>query len=332
MERNWLFELLIRVSRTTVSPSRSLIWQVYQCLRPYVSIYRLRCTDTEYIHINCRCFIVWGQFSMSRTCALDRWETLKPSSLRLGSCRFTCSLVCCSSGDKHRWVPGKRCAIYRLALIYALWSIYWKLPNILETGGYCSAVLNKQWNQWLWRCGVTWWQSDTPVWRKRALQLRCRQVGQKVHTESEYRYGTCAGPPKPWIGKIIITLLRFLKSPVPTREHKERTTATVHRPASTWAGRFIPSTHRRPWELWNRPAFLTSSPPTVYPCGKIQVYLHFIILRASSSSLSSPLQVMVTRGNRTDTTSLSPGWKPPNLTRTPGKDNGQVILPNHRAT
>ncbi len=33
-----VFELFARVSKTTVSPSRSLISRVNQCLRPYVSI------------------------------------------------------------------------------------------------------------------------------------------------------------------------------------------------------------------------------------------------------------------------------------------------------
>lgn len=47
-----MFEFLIRVSKTTVSPSRSLISQVNQCLRPYVSIYQPQCADKRSIHIN----------------------------------------------------------------------------------------------------------------------------------------------------------------------------------------------------------------------------------------------------------------------------------------
>lgn len=202
-------------------------------------------------------------------------------------------------------------------------SMYWKLGDMglpfwanSETNGFDAAESHG--GRVTHLCGA-----------ERALQLHYRQVEQKVHTEAGRRYGTCAGPRKQWIGKIIITLLRFLKTPVPTRDHRERTTVTVRRPASTWAGRFTPSTHRRPWEPWNRPAFLTLFPLTVYPCGTIQVCLSFIILRASTSSLSRRLLATVTRGNRADITSLFPGWKPPSLTHTPGKDSGQVFLPNH---
>lgn len=62
------------------------------------------------------------------------------------------SPVLTAVGGKHRWVSGKRCGIYRVALIYALFNLLkksHKLQNILETGerwggNYRSAVLSKQ--------------------------------------------------------------------------------------------------------------------------------------------------------------------------------------------
>lgn len=53
-----VFELFTRVSKTTVFPSRSLISQVNQCLRPYISINQPRSAHERYTLIKCPCFIV----------------------------------------------------------------------------------------------------------------------------------------------------------------------------------------------------------------------------------------------------------------------------------
>lgn len=240
-------------------------------------------------------------------------------------CGFTCSLVGANTGG---------CQVN--AAVFTEW--HWftrcvqfteekKIPQAAEYPGNCGAVgpansganglvaAESHGGRVTHLCGAAG-----------ASQLRQRQVEQKVHAEARRRYGTCARPRKPWIGKITITPLRFLKTHVPTRDHTGRTTATARRPASTWAGRCTPPTHRRPWEPWSRPACLTLAPLTVYKCGRTRH--SSTILRGSSSSLSSPPRAMGTRGNRADTTSRSPGWKPPNLTHTPGRDSGQVTPPN----
>lgn len=254
------------------------------------------------------------------------------------TCGLTCSLACCR-GAKHT-VPGKRCGVCRFGIDLRDHSrCMFNLVKAAEYpgngGGGGGGVV--------WVCRF-WTNSETNgsdaaeshgdrVTHLCGAERTPQSVAPAAGTEQKRqgrRYGTCAGPRKQWIGKIIITLLRFLKTPVPTRDHRGRSTATVRRPASTWAGRFTPSTHRRPWEPWSRPAFLTLFPHTVCPCGTIQVCLSFITLRASSSSssslLSRPLLGTETWGNRADITSRFPGWKPPSLTRTAGKDSGQVFL------
>lgn len=159
------------------------------------------------------------------------------------------------------------------------------------------------------------------------------QVGQKGHSEAGRRNGACAAPRETWIGKTTTTLLRFLRTPAPTRDYRRRTTVPVRRRASTWADRSTRSTRLRPWELWTRPTFQISSRLTLYPCGRTRARLSFIILwvcSPSSSRRSPRLLATLTRGSRADIPYLSPGWKPPNPTHTPGKDSGQVIIPKPR--
>lgn len=150
-----------------------------------------------------------------------------------------------------------------------------------------------------------------------------RQAVGTVHVRADGP--AVPGPRQPWIGKIITMPLSFLKTLVSTRGHRVKTTATARRPASIWADRCTRSTHRRPWGPWSRPAFLTLALLSAYPaCGRIQVCLSSTTHRVSSSSPYSPSQAMETQENRADITSLSPGWKPPNLTRISRRDSGQV--------
>lgn len=127
----WLFELLIRVSKTTVSPCRCLIWRVNPCLRPYVSIYRS--ARERDIHINSLIEILRedNRVQQEETPFLSR--ALHHRELLSISYRGRDPPVRClslqSGGGKHRWVPGKRRGIYRAALIYALTAVLFNSPN-----------------------------------------------------------------------------------------------------------------------------------------------------------------------------------------------------------
>lgn len=163
-----VFELFLRVSKTTVSPSRSLIWQFNQCLRPCISIYQPQSGDTDISVYVVDGYNVWEQLYISYTrkgfsfTPFFVWRQVPADS---PVCR------CCSGQTQlGSWSP-KRCGIYRVALIYALTTALFsllkkshKLHNILETKGLRVWLLSKQWNQCPERFRVTWWQSDTPVW------------------------------------------------------------------------------------------------------------------------------------------------------------------------
>lgn len=133
----WLFELLIRVSRTTVSPSRCLIWQVNQCLRPCVSIYRRHCADRAYPYKSsqplCLGTILHGE---KRVFIVRSWllrATLTaPSARRGGPADLHAHLSVAVGGQPHRQVVGKLCGIYRLALIYARTTVPSNLPKAAE--------------------------------------------------------------------------------------------------------------------------------------------------------------------------------------------------------
>lgn len=339
-----MFELFARVSKTTVSPSTSLIWRVNQCLRPYVSIYQPQCAHERYIHIKCRwlCCLRTIQLALREKRAPSRRSWLITPSFAphvegavARSPVFV--VVVAAVGVRHRWMPGKPCDIYRVALIYAL-LFSWlekksshELQNILETGSYRPAVFEQTVKPMAWALQdhmVAEWHLCGAV---RASQLRLRQGELKVYTEVGRRLRcVCVrtGPRQPWIGKITFIPLRFLKTPARTRDHRVMTTTTAARhPASTWAGRSTPSTHRRPWEPWSRPAFLTLLPLTVCRvCGRILACPSSSTTTSTSSNSrpSSRLQATVTPWNRADITCHSPGWKPLNPTHTPGKDSGQV--------
>lgn len=122
-----MFELFARVSKTTVSPSTSLIWRVNQCLRPYVSIYQPQCAHERYIHIKCRwlCCLRTIQLALRENRAPSRRSWLITPSFAphvegavARSPVFV--VVAAAVGVRHRWMPGKPCGIYRVALIYAL--------------------------------------------------------------------------------------------------------------------------------------------------------------------------------------------------------------------
>lgn len=348
-----MFELFARVSKTTVSPSTSLIWRVNQCLRPYVSIYQPQCAHERYIHIKCRwlCCLRTIQLALREIRAPSRRSWLITPSFAphvegavARSPVFVVVAAAAAVGVRHRWMPGKPCGIYRVPLIYAL------LFSWLEKKAHRAAEYPGNWE--LSACRF-WANSETNglgatgshggrvthlCGAVRASQLRLRQVGLKVYAEvgrrlrcvCVYANGPPAdtGPRQPWIGKITFIPLRFLKTPARTRDHRVMTTATAARhPASTWAGRSTPSTHRRPWEPWSRPAFLTLLPLTVCRvCGRNLAYPSSSTTTSTSSNSrrSSRLQATVTPWNRADITCHSPGWKPLNPTHTPGKDSGQV--------
>lgn len=249
-----------------------------------------------------------------------KWP-FKPSS---GSLWFTCLLPwrqvdACKSlfTEWHRFTRGQ--PFCQFTENPTCRRISWKLRVI---------GLSKQWNpmvcalqshmvtEWL-TCVVPWGPRSCTRsrWSRRSTPRQgagCMCAQTAPHTRQR------------WIGKIITTLPWFLKTPASTRDHKVRTTAL--RRASTWADRSTPSTHRRLWEPWSRPASLTLPQLTVYLCGRIQVFLSSTTRRGSSSSLSRMSQVMETRRNRANITYHSPGWKPPNPTHTPGRASGQVIL------
>lgn len=249
---------------------------------------------------------------------------------------FLCTLVSCPLRQTQvdagkRWQSGVDSHAHCCPVQFSEKSH--KLQNILETKRALGQPLKQtvkpmalslqghmaaEWHTCVEPCGPC--SCATDRWSKRSAR----------GDEAQVHSGACAGPgEKPWIGKIIFTPPRCLRTPAPSKDPtRERTTTTARRRASTWAGRATPYTLRPPWGPLNRPACLTSSLLlTVYLWGRNRVYPSSTIPTGFHSS--SPLLGldMERLGSRTDITSLFPGWKPPNLTHTPGRDSGQVIPP-----
>lgn len=135
----WLFELLIRVSRTTVSLSRCLIWQVNQCLRPYVSIYRRQCAEGVYPYKSSQLFVLClgAVLHGEKRVFIVRFWLLRAtltalSAHRGGPTDLHAHLSVAVGGQPHRQVVGKLCGIYRLALIYARTTVPSNLPKAAE--------------------------------------------------------------------------------------------------------------------------------------------------------------------------------------------------------
>lgn len=192
-----MFELFARVSKTTVSPSTSLIWRVNQCLRPYVSIYQPQCAHERYIHIKCRwlCCLRTIQLALREIRAPSRRSWLITPSFAphvegaVARSPVFVVVVAAAVGVRHRWMPGKPCGIYRVPLIYAL------LFSWLEKKAHRAAEYPGNWE--LSACRF-WANSETNglgatgshggrvthlCGAVRASQLRLRQVGLKVYAE-----------------------------------------------------------------------------------------------------------------------------------------------------
>lgn len=86
----------------------------------------------------------------------------------LCACWFTCSLVGANTGG---------CQVNAAVFTEGHW--FTRSVQFTEktpTSGRISWKLrgrgsSKQWSQWVGRCGVTWWQSDTPVWSRGGLAV-----------------------------------------------------------------------------------------------------------------------------------------------------------------
>lgn len=132
-----------------------------------------------------------------------------------------------------------------------------------------------------------------------------------------------------WIGKSTITLLTTCtRTLAPSRDIPTKTTAkTLHR-VCIWVDRLSPSTHHRPWAARTRqilPTLLliTCRPGMIWR-GLIFTFprLHRHLYRRSAVTET----LWTCAGIGTDTICHSRGWSQRNLTRTSGKDSGQVTL------
>lgn len=203
-----MFEFLIRVSKTTVSPSRSLISQVNQCLRAYVSIYQPQCADKRSIHINCRwlhCLWTTQQMLHENHVPVVRSRPSR-TSVTHSMCRLRVPVLnrlCCScaqtqvnaGSSQTVWYLQRDIDLRAGSRSVLHWKQSDKPQNILETEGAVGLPVwaNTETNG-LCAAGSHGDRVTHLCGAVRASQLRQRQVEQKVYAEAGRRYGsgTCA--------------------------------------------------------------------------------------------------------------------------------------------
>lgn len=186
------------------------------------------------------------------------------------------------------------------------------------------------WSQWLMRNShmVLKWHTCVKPQRphscsrgRYSAEALCRDSAQWMRTNSSFGQDTR----QPWIGKIIFTPHRFLKTHVRTRGHMGLSTGAARRPVSTWVDRCTPCTRRHPWEAWSMPVSRTSLPLTPYLSGMSRVCPSTITHRCCSNRHTSPPRPTLTLWTKTDTSCLSPGWRLPSPTHTHGGVSGLVM-------